>query len=62
MIKAPETAEAIYNNKLQLLFNPDTNSWKVKLGYYDDNWAWFGIALYNSMLPNLAEQLTKTNS
>jgi hypothetical protein len=35
------------------LFNPDTNTWKEELSYYDNNWAWFGIALYNNLLPNL---------
>ncbi|MES2437348.1 MAG: glycosyl hydrolase family 8 [Patescibacteria group bacterium] len=54
MVADPENAKVIYDNKLQVLYNPDTNSWKVKLGYYDDNWVWFGIALYNNLLPNLA--------
>jgi endoglucanase len=54
MLADPENAKLIYDNKLQVLYNPDTNDWKIKLGYYDDNWAWFGIALYNNMLPNLA--------
>lgn len=52
----PVNAKVIYENKLQVLFNPDSNTWKITLGYYDDNWAWFGIALYNDMLPNLAAQ------
>ncbi len=56
-----DNAKIIYDNKLQILFNPDTNSWKVKLGYYDDNWVWFGLALYNNFLPNLAEQITNTD-
>jgi endo-1,4-beta-D-glucanase Y len=59
MLADQDNARMIHDNKLQVLFNPDTNSWKVQLGYYDDNWAWFGIALYNQMLPNLAEQITK---
>jgi endo-1,4-beta-D-glucanase Y len=58
MVVDPENAKMIHDNKLQVLFNPDTNNWKVQLGYYDDNWAWFGLALYNNMLPNLAEQIT----
>ncbi len=44
----------LYTNKLLVLYDPDTDSWTQKLGYYDDNWAWFGIALYNKELPNLA--------
>jgi endoglucanase len=54
MMADPENAKEIYENKLQVLFNPDSNTWKIQLGYYDDNWAWFGIAMYNNMLPNLA--------
>lgn len=56
MVADPDNAKLIYENKLQILFNPDSNAWKIPLGYYDDNWAWFGIALYNNMLPNLAAQ------
>jgi endoglucanase len=61
MVADPENAKLIHDNKLQVLFNPDTNSWKVKLGYYDDNWVWFGLALYNDQLPNLAEQITRAD-
>ena len=32
---------------------PDFQDWKTPLGYYDDNWAWFGIALYNNFLDDL---------
>ncbi|MBA3550591.1 hypothetical protein H0W32_00035 [Patescibacteria group bacterium] len=53
----PNNAKMIHDNKLQILYSPDTGKWKVPLGYYDDNWAWFGIALYNNMLPNLVPQL-----
>lgn len=48
-------ANQIYDTKLRVLYNPDTNSWSSALGYYDDNWAWFGMALYHNLLPNLAE-------
>jgi endoglucanase len=57
MIIEPEVAEEIYRNKLEVLYNPDSRSWKHNLSYYNDNWAWFGIALYNNMLPNLMETL-----
>lgn len=46
-------AKDIYENKLVALYNPDIQSWSKTLGYYDDNWAWFGMALYNNELPNL---------
>jgi endoglucanase len=50
-----ELAEKVYTTKLQSLYNPDIQSWKQPMSYYDDNWAWFGIALYNKLLPNLIE-------
>jgi endoglucanase len=56
IVADPDNAKLIYENKLQILYNPDSNTWKIELGYYDDNWAWFGIALYNNLLPNLAER------
>ncbi len=48
-----ENAKEIYNEKLLPLYNPDKRSWARPLGYYDSNWAWFGMALYNNTLPNL---------
>jgi endoglucanase len=53
MAEDPQMAKVIYETKLQGLYSHDTSSWKVSLGYYDSNWAWFGIALYNNELPNL---------
>jgi len=55
MVSEPTLAEEVYKEKLQILYNPDDNFWRKKLSYYDDNWAWFGIALYNHLLPNLAK-------
>jgi len=51
----PKVGAEIYKDKLSSLFNPDINSWKQPLSYYDDNWVWFGIALYSHHLPNLSE-------
>jgi len=57
IVTAPTDAKKIYEQKLLSLYDPGMNSWKNPLSYYDDNWAWFGIALYNGLLPNLAAQL-----
>ena len=56
MAEHPKEAKQIYDRKLVTLYNPDTQRWKTPLSYYDDNWSWFGIALYQNQLPNLAEQ------
>lgn len=50
----PDTAKQIYNSKLLPLYSPDKQQWKSPLPYYEDNWAWFGIALYQNALPNIA--------
>lgn len=55
----PDTAKDIYKNKLQILYDPNGQRWKNEPGYYDDNWAWFGMALMEDALPNLTE--TKQN-
>ena len=56
MITNPSAADDVYEKKLESLFNTERFEWKERLGYYDANWAWFGIALYNNMLPNLYPQ------
>ncbi|HEY6018498.1 MAG TPA: glycosyl hydrolase family 8 [Candidatus Paceibacterota bacterium] len=53
----PAVGKDVYETKLQYLFNPDLDSWKQVLSYYDDNWAWFGIGVYNRVLPNLFASL-----
>jgi endoglucanase len=53
MVSNPSLAEDVYNRKLKYLYNPDKNAWKNTLSYYDDNWAWFGIGLYNHLIPNI---------
>ncbi len=58
----PIHAKSIYEAKLKSLFSPDNESWKVPLGYFDDNWAWFGIAMYNNDLPNLWQSMKKKNN
>ena len=60
MVTNPTEASKVYTEKLVFLYNPDLNSWKQKLSYYDDNWAWFGIGLYNNLLPNLAANLPQS--
>lgn len=49
----PRTADALYDQKIRTLYNPDTYTWRTPLGYYDSNWAWFGLAMYFDHLPNL---------
>lgn len=49
----PYSARQVYKRKLEFLYDPGSYTWKDPLSYYDSNWAWFGIALYNRLLPDL---------
>jgi endo-1,4-beta-D-glucanase Y len=53
IVENPSLAKTVYQNKLLTLYNPDTQAWRSTLSYYDDNWAWFGMALEQNDLPNL---------
>jgi endo-1,4-beta-D-glucanase Y len=53
----PELADKYYIEKLVTYYNPDTQSYKSELAYYDDNWVWFGLALHDNYLTNLTEQI-----
>jgi endo-1,4-beta-D-glucanase Y len=50
----PKLAQAIYTSQFLDQYSSGTG-WKQPLNYYDDNWAWFGIGLYQDQLPNLAD-------
>lgn len=51
----PDNAKQIYTKKLQSLYDTNENKWSQDVSYYSDNWAWFGIALYDDALPNLTK-------
>ena len=50
-------ARQIYQSKLTTLYDTDAQKWKTELGYYDDNWAWFGLGLGQGALKNLSSEL-----
>lgn len=56
MFTDPAAAKDIYNNKLKVLYTPDTDSWKQQLSYYDDTWAWLGMAMYDQFTINLDQK------
>ncbi|HSH17890.1 MAG TPA: glycosyl hydrolase family 8 [Candidatus Saccharimonadales bacterium] len=49
----PEKAREVYTRKLSNLYDPNEQKHAKTLSYYDDNWSWFGTALYLDELPNL---------
>jgi endoglucanase len=42
----PEVADQIYQEKILNLYSTDSNSFRQNLSYYEENWLWFGSALY----------------
>ena len=46
----PALAQKIYQEKIINLYSNDANSFKEDLPYYEQNWLWFGAALYNNQL------------
>lgn len=50
----PQTAHQISQSKLATLYDTDGQKWKTELPYYDDNWAWFGLALNQNALEDIA--------
>lgn len=55
VIASPEVYETYHRNKLGSLYDPNTQSWDSTLSYYDDNWAWFGLALHDNALIDLSQ-------
>jgi endo-1,4-beta-D-glucanase Y len=51
-----EHFKEVYDTKLATLYSTDKDSWAQPdlMGYYNDNLAWFGIALATGQLPNLS--------
>jgi len=53
----PAIAKQIYEKKIKTLYDQNDNNWVEPLTYYASNWVWFGIALHEDQLPNLAKEL-----
>lgn len=50
MIADKTLGQSVYQTKLEGLYNPDIYDWREPKSYYDANWGWFGLALYNDYL------------
>ncbi|HET6925126.1 MAG TPA: glycosyl hydrolase family 8, partial [Candidatus Saccharimonadales bacterium] len=48
-------AASIINDKLAPLFADHGRALRQPLNYYDNNWVWFGLALYAGQSPDLAQ-------
>ncbi len=52
LVKDQKIAKKVYDSKIVRLYSSDDNSFDKSLPYYDQNWLWFGSALYNKYLSN----------
>ncbi|MDP3958388.1 MAG: glycosyl hydrolase family 8 [bacterium] len=59
MVADKDEFKEILKKKLVSLYNPDTDAWKLGMSYYDDNWAWFGLALAHEAIPDLGGQIAR---
>lgn len=50
MVIEPEMAKKIYEEKILSLYSTDKTSFNDTIPYYEQNWLWFGAALYNNRL------------
>ena len=60
VVTSPKNAEDLYFSKIVPLYNQDTEDFRSDIGYYAQNWVWFGMAFYEDKLINLYEAI-KTN-
>jgi len=47
-----QDAARIYQDKIIRLYSNDQNTFNKSIPYYEQNWLWFGSALYNNFLSN----------
>lgn len=52
-----DVAHEVYAKKLVRNYNVNTFQWYEDPGYYGDNWAWFGLALYTGNIYNYVDFL-----
>lgn len=53
MVTDQDLAKKVYQDKILRLYSNDSNSFNKDLPYYEQNWLWFGAALYNNHLEKL---------
>lgn len=54
LVKDKGAAEKIFEDKVVRMYSPDTNGFRVDAPYYEQNWLWFGAALYLGFLDDFA--------
>lgn len=55
MYQNQTAAKQIYQDKIVRLYSNGKNAFNSNLSYYDQNWLWFGAALYNNQILNFSQ-------
>lgn len=50
MVTNPDAAGKIYQEKIIRLYSNAQNGFREDIPYYEQNWLWFGVALYNNYI------------
>lgn len=53
MVVDRDMASSLIKEKIAEYYNPDNEALNENIGYYSQNWLWFGVAFYAGRLPNL---------
>lgn len=53
IVSNKKLADTVYQNKIIKLYSNDQDTFRPNLSYYDQNWLWFGAALYNGYLKQI---------
>ena len=48
----PSAAKKMYEEKILKLYSNELNTFNTDIPYYEQNWLWFGTALYNGFIKN----------
>lgn len=51
----PDLADTLYQEKIVSLYANDEDSFNPEIPYYEQNWLWFGAALYHDQIINYAK-------
>ena len=54
-ITDPRLAQELYEKKIARFYDVDAERLQPYLGYYPQNWVWFGMAFYANKLPDLTK-------
>lgn len=55
-VLSPQLAKRVYEEKILFLYSNGSNSFNENIGYYEQNWLWFGTGLYLGFLGDFSNE------